>query len=76
MIGAAGDRRDDDIRELGSVAAQHFDVIVIREDDRPRGRKRGETAVLIAEGVRSAMAEERVAGRSRLSWTRSTRSTT
>jgi cyanophycin synthetase len=57
MIGAAGDRRDDDMRELGSVAAQHFDVLVIREDDRLRGRKRGETAELIAEGVRSAMAE-------------------
>ena len=57
MIGSAGDRRDDDMRELGSVAAQHFDVIVIREDDRLRGRKRGVTAELIAEGVRSAMAE-------------------
>ncbi|MEP6648815.1 MAG: cyanophycin synthetase [Lapillicoccus sp.] len=56
MIGAAGDRRDDDMRELGSVAAQHFDVI-IREDDRPRGRRRGEAAELIAEGVRSAMAD-------------------
>jgi cyanophycin synthetase len=57
MIGSAGDRRDDDMRELGSVAAQHFDVIVIREDDRLRGRKRGDTAELIAEGVRSAQAE-------------------
>jgi cyanophycin synthetase len=57
MIGGAGDRRDDDMRELGSVAAQHFDVLVIREDDRLRGRKRGETANLIAEGVRTAMAD-------------------
>ena len=52
MIGAAGDRRDDDMRELGSVAAEHFDVIVVREDDRLRGRKRGVTAELVAEGVR------------------------
>jgi len=57
MIGAAGDRRDDDMRELGSVAAQHFDVLVIREDDRLRGRRRGATADLIAEGVRAAMAD-------------------
>ena len=57
MIGAAGDRRDDDMRELGSVAAHHFDVLVIREDDRPRGRRSGETADLIAQGVRAAMAE-------------------
>jgi len=33
MIGAAGDRRDDDIRELGAIAADFFDVIVVREDD-------------------------------------------
>ena len=57
MIGAAGDRRDDDMRELGHVAAQHFDVLVIREDERLRGRKVGETAGLIAEGAQTAMRE-------------------
>jgi len=57
MIGAAGDRRDEDMRELGAVAAQHFDVIVVREDDRLRGRKPGETADLVADGVRQAMSE-------------------
>ena len=44
MIGAAGDRRDDDIRELGMVAADHFDVIVVREDHRLRGREAGVAA--------------------------------
>ena len=57
MIGAAGDRRDEDMRELGAVAAQHFDVIVVREDNRRRGRLPGETAALVADGVRQAMAE-------------------
>ncbi len=57
MIGAAGDRRDDDMRELGEVAARHFDVIVVREDQRLRGRATGETAELVAEGVRRAMAD-------------------
>jgi cyanophycin synthetase len=57
MIGAAGDRRDDDIRELGAVAAQHFDVLVVREDARLRGRKAGVSAALVAEGARQAMAE-------------------
>ncbi|OFE17611.1 cyanophycin synthetase [Humibacillus sp. DSM 29435] len=56
MIGAAGDRRDDDMRELGEVAAHHFDVIVIREDERLRGRKPGQTAQLVAEGAKAAMA--------------------
>src|SRR4051812_5391014 len=57
MVGAAGDRRDDDIRELGMVAADHFDVIVIREDHRLRGRAPGTAAELVAEGVRARMAE-------------------
>ena len=57
MIGAAGDRRDDDIRELGMVAADHFDVIVIREDHRLRGREAGVAAQLVAEGIRARMAE-------------------
>lgn len=57
MIGAAGDRRDEDMRELGAVAAQHFDVLVIREDDRRRGRQPGETAQLVADGVRRAMSD-------------------
>ncbi len=57
MIGAAGDRRDDDIRELGAVAADYFDVLVIREDERLRGRAPGETAELVAEGARARMAE-------------------
>jgi cyanophycin synthetase len=55
VVATAGDRRDDDIRELGQVAAQHFDVVVVREDVRLRGRKRGESADLIATGVRAAM---------------------
>jgi cyanophycin synthetase len=57
VIATAGDRRDDDMRELGAVAAQHFDVVVVREDVSLRGRSRGETAELVAEGVRAARAE-------------------
>ena len=57
MVGGAGDRRDDDIRELGAVAAEHFDVLVVREDSALRGRARGEAADLVVEGARAAMAE-------------------
>src|SRR5690349_9685154 len=55
VIATAGDRRDDDLRELGEVAAQHFDVLIVREDARLRGRQRGELADLIQTGVRRAM---------------------
>ena len=59
VIATAGDRRDDDMRELGAIAAQHFDVVVVREDVSLRGRTRGETAELVAEGVRAGQAERR-----------------
>ena len=55
VVATAGDRRDEDMVELGEIAAQHFDVV-----DRPRGRaacaaaSSGETAGLIADGVRRA----------------------
>ena len=54
MVGAAGDRRDDDIRELGAIAAQHFDVLVVREDDNLRRRPAGEAARLVREGAEAA----------------------
>jgi cyanophycin synthetase len=57
VIATAGDRRDDDMRELGAIAAQHFDVVVVREDVALRGRERGATAELVAEGVRESMAQ-------------------
>jgi cyanophycin synthetase len=48
------------MRELGAVAARHFDVVVVREDERLRGRKAGEAAALIAEGAQSAIGQEGV----------------
>jgi cyanophycin synthetase len=57
MISTAGDRRDEDLRELGSVAADFFDVLVVREDAALRGRTRGDVATLVAEGATNRMAE-------------------
>ena len=56
VIATAGDRRDEDMVELGAVAADHFDVIVVREDAALRGRERGETSELVARGVRERSA--------------------
>ena len=55
VVATAGDRRDEDMRELGTIAADHFDVLVVREDVALRGRERGETADLVAEGVRAGI---------------------
>ena len=57
IIATAGDRRDQDMRELGQIAAQHFDVCIVREDVALRGRERGATAQLVLDGVRAAMDE-------------------
>jgi cyanophycin synthetase len=54
VIGMPGDRRDEDMREYGSLAAGAFDEIIVREDRNLRGRKPGETATNVADGIREA----------------------
>ena len=56
VMATAGDRRDEDMREIGRVAARYFDDLIIREDVNTRGRERGETAAMVLEGVREAQA--------------------
>ncbi len=56
VLGIPGDRRDDDQRDYGAIAARAFDEVIIREDKNLRGRKPGETAANVLEGVRSAKA--------------------
>ena len=57
VVATAGDRRDQDMIDLGREAARHFDRIIVREDVRLRGRAPGETAGLIVQGARQAQAE-------------------
>jgi len=56
VLGIPGDRRDDDQREYGAIAAGAFDEIIVREDANLRGRAPGETASNVIEGVRQAKA--------------------
>jgi cyanophycin synthetase len=53
-VSTPGDRRDDDIREVGAIAARELDVVVFRELPDNRGRKAGEVVRLLAEGARQA----------------------
>jgi cyanophycin synthetase len=57
VIGIPGDRRDQDQREYGALAATAFDELVIREDRNLRGREPGESASNVAAGVRAARGE-------------------
>lgn len=53
VISGTGDRRDEDIRELGSISAAYFDEIIIRCDKNLRGRTAEEIIALLQEGVNS-----------------------
>jgi cyanophycin synthetase len=57
VVATAGDRRDEDMRQLGRVAARYINIVIVREDRNPRGRAPGETAALVVEGVREAINE-------------------
>jgi cyanophycin synthetase len=51
VITVPGDRRDEDARAFGLLAGAIFDEVVVREDEHPRGRERGEMAALLRHAV-------------------------
>jgi cyanophycin synthetase len=51
IISGTGDRRDEDIRELGEISAEYFDEIIIRCDKNLRGRTADEIINLLKEGI-------------------------
>lgn len=52
VIGFPGDRADELIRAGGRMAARYFAPLYVKEDVDTRGRRRGEVARLIVEGIR------------------------
>jgi cyanophycin synthetase len=54
VITGTGDRRDEDIRELGAVTAKMADELIIKETTLLRGRKVGEIPRLLTEGILAA----------------------
>jgi cyanophycin synthetase len=51
IISGTGDRRDEDIREIGRISGRNFDEIIIRQDKNLRGRTAQEIIDLLVEGV-------------------------
>jgi cyanophycin synthetase len=58
VIGGPGDRRDEDLVELGKLSATFFDEIIVKEDADPRGRNPGEVAELIVAGICQAATDK------------------
>jgi cyanophycin synthetase len=50
VVTVPGDRRDEDIRNAGRLAAS-FDRVIVKEDDDRRGRAPGEIAALVVDGL-------------------------
>jgi cyanophycin synthetase len=51
VVSTPGDRRDEDIREVGRIAAGIFDELVFRERPDGRGREAGAVVTLLQEGA-------------------------
>ncbi len=52
-VGVPGDRRDEDIREVGRIVGKEFDMVVFRERPDTRGRPDGEIVGLLSEAAQS-----------------------
>ncbi|MFL5493323.1 MAG: cyanophycin synthetase [Gemmatimonadales bacterium] len=62
VLAAPGDRRDEDIAEVGRIAAGHFDRYVVRRDDGLRGRGPEEVPHLLRDALLEAnVPPERIA---------------
>ena len=53
IIAGTGDRRDEDIREMGYLSSELFDQIIIRQDRLLRGRTADEIISLLIEGIKA-----------------------
>ena len=51
IISGTGDRRDEDIKEIGRISACYFDEIIIRQDKHLRGRTAENIVNLLVEGI-------------------------
>lgn len=60
VIAGVGDRRDEDIIELGRVAARTFNEIVIRQDKNLRGRSSEEIIQLMTSGIRDVDQDKKI----------------
>jgi cyanophycin synthetase len=61
VLSAPGDRRDEDIAEVGRIAAGHFDYFICRRDDQLRGRGSDEVPKLLQKALlENGVAAERI----------------
>jgi cyanophycin synthetase len=54
IMTSPGDRKDEDMRDMCKVAAKHFDHVILRQDDDPRGRAPLEVPKLMEKALLDA----------------------
>lgn len=57
IISGTGDRRDEDLREIGRISAQMFDNVIICQEKYLRGRTRDGIVALLLEGLKEVKPE-------------------
>jgi len=60
IIAGIGDRREEDNNEIGKVAAEMFDEIIIRQDKHLRGKTADELIEMISAGIKSVDPKKKV----------------
>lgn len=60
VISAAGDRRDEDIRQQTRILGDAFDEVVLYQDQCQRGRADGEVLTLLREGLGNARRTQKI----------------
>ncbi len=60
IISGTGDRRDDDLREIGRISGKMFDNIIICQEKYLRGRTRENIVNLLEEGIHEVKPEMKV----------------
>jgi cyanophycin synthetase len=60
VVAGIGDRREEDNNEIGSIAAEMFDEIIIRQDKHLRGRTEKELIAMLRNGILSKYPEKKI----------------
>jgi cyanophycin synthetase len=60
IIAGIGDRREQDNMEIGEVAAEMFDEIIIRQDKHLRGKKDTELIEMLSQGIKKVDPKKKV----------------
>jgi cyanophycin synthetase len=60
IIAGIGDRREQDNNEMGAIAAEMFDEIIIRQDKHLRGKTEEELIKMLHDGIKSVNPDKKV----------------